>query len=147
MELAQEKELKKVIGDRASTISISELLDGVGFGVERGRSSNRLSDDIYTSVSPSLRLFYSYSHKDEHLRNQLETHLKLLNRNAVITSWYDRQIGAGHEWTNKISENLEKRQLILLLVSADFIASDYCHDIEMKRASNDIRWEKLGLFR
>jgi internalin A len=81
-----------------------------------------------------MRLFYSYSHKDENLRNELDTHLKLLRRQGLIETWHDRKIEAGDEWKRKIDENLERADIILLLVSADFIASDYCWDKEMMRA-------------
>jgi hypothetical protein len=79
-------------------------------------------------------VFFSYTHKDEELRDELATHLKLLVRNQVIRSWHDRAIGAGTEWKGAIDENLEKARVILLLVSSDFLASDYCFDIEVKRA-------------
>ncbi len=82
----------------------------------------------------AVRLFYSYSHKDETLRNELETHLKLLQRQGLIETWHDRQIEAGDEWKQKIDENLERADIILLLISSDFIASDYCYDKEMGRA-------------
>ena len=62
------------------------------------------------------------------------THLKLLHRQGFIEPWHDRLIGAGTEWKGQIDDNLERADIILLLVSADFIASDYCYDIEMKRA-------------
>ncbi|CAN5906184.1 hypothetical protein BH20PSE1_BH20PSE1_14280 [soil metagenome] len=81
-----------------------------------------------------IHLFYSYSHKDEKLRNQLETHLALLRRQGLIHQWHDRRIGAGQEWAGAIDVNLESAQIILLLVSADFIASDYCYEKEMARA-------------
>jgi hypothetical protein len=79
-------------------------------------------------------LFYSYSHKDEHLRDQLETHLSLLKRQGVLAGWHDRRITAGMEWEGKIDKNLNAAHVILLLLSADFLASDYCYDIETKRA-------------
>jgi internalin A len=79
-------------------------------------------------------LFYSYAHKDESLRNELETHLKLLQRQGRIESWHDRDIEAGDEWKRKIDDNLERADIILLLVSADFIASEYCYEKEMTRA-------------
>jgi internalin A len=82
----------------------------------------------------AVRLFYSYAHKDESLRNELETHLKLLQRQGRIESWHDRDIEAGDEWKRKIDDNLERADIILLLVSADFIASDYCYEKEMTRA-------------
>jgi hypothetical protein len=82
----------------------------------------------------ALRAFISYSHKDETLRAELETHLKILSREGLLDIWHDRRIGAGDEWKEQIDENMEKAALILLLISADFIASDYCYDREMTRA-------------
>jgi TIR domain-containing protein len=84
--------------------------------------------------SGPLRVFISYSHKDERLRPELETHLKLLQRQGVIAVWTDRMISAGKEWKGEIDTNLESADIILLLVSADFLASDYCYDEEMTRA-------------
>ncbi|MCX5654704.1 MAG: toll/interleukin-1 receptor domain-containing protein [Planctomycetota bacterium] len=80
---------------------------------------------------PPLRLFYCYSHKDEYLRNQLETHLKLLERQNLILPWHDRKISGGKGWEGQIDENLEQADIILLLISADFLASNYCYDVEM----------------
>ncbi len=79
-------------------------------------------------------VFFSYSHKDEQLRNELETHLALLKRQGKITTWYDRRISAGSEIDLSISEELESAQVILLLVSAHFLASNYCYEKEMERA-------------
>ncbi|MFO1428918.1 MAG: TIR domain-containing protein [Candidatus Competibacteraceae bacterium] len=85
-------------------------------------------------IAGPIEVFYSYSHKDEELREQLEFHLKLLKRLGVINDWHDRRIGAGTEWAGQIDHYLESSQIILLLISAYFLASDYCWDIEMKRA-------------
>jgi hypothetical protein len=79
-------------------------------------------------------LFNCYSHKDEQLRKQLENHLTMLRRQGVIRCWSDRMISAGREWEGQIDQKLERAQVILLLVSADFLASDYCYDVEMRRA-------------
>ncbi len=79
-------------------------------------------------------IFFSYSHKDEELRDQLEVHLSALKRSGLIDTWHDRIILAGDEFGDEISENLEAADIILLLVSADFIASDYCYAVEMRRA-------------
>jgi len=81
-----------------------------------------------------IEVFFSYSHKDQRLRDQLETQLSLLKREGLITSWHDHNITAGNEWAGKIDEHLNSAQIILLLISADFIASDYCFGIEMRRA-------------
>jgi hypothetical protein len=81
-----------------------------------------------------IKLFCSYSHRDEHLRDELAKHLKLLERQGLIESWHDRRIGAGDVWKEEIDRNLSEADIILLLISADFLASDYCFDIEMKAA-------------
>ena len=79
-------------------------------------------------------LFFSYSHRDEALRDQLETHLAMLKRQGFIETWHDRRITAGEELDDAISRNLEAAEVILLLVSPDFLASEYCYGREMARA-------------
>ena len=79
-------------------------------------------------------VFFSYSHKDEKLRDELETHLAMLKREGVIRGWHDRKITAGKGWDGKIGENLNSADIILLLVSPDFLASDYCYDNEVVKA-------------
>jgi hypothetical protein len=79
-------------------------------------------------------VFFSYSHKDEALRDRLETHLAMLERQGVIETWHDRRIEAGDDFAGKIGNELERADLILLLVSPDFLASKYCYDVEMRRA-------------
>lgn len=71
------------------------------------------------------KLFFSYSHRDGDLRDELEIHLATLKREGVIETWHDRRIGAGKEFGNEISQHLEKANIILLLISPYFIASDY----------------------
>jgi tetratricopeptide (TPR) repeat protein len=82
----------------------------------------------------AVEVFFSYSHKDEDLRDELSKHLALLKRQRVITSWHDRKIGAGKEWEKEFDEHLNTADIILLLVSSDFLASDYCYDVEVKTA-------------
>jgi TIR domain len=79
-------------------------------------------------------LFFSYSHADERLRDQLETHLSGLRRQGIISSWHDRRIIAGTELDKTIDNHIDTADLILLLISPDFIASDYCYEKEMNRA-------------
>ncbi|MBE9140793.1 leucine-rich repeat domain-containing protein [Nodosilinea sp. LEGE 07088] len=113
-------------GDGLLTLTVRDLLNGVDLEGTRQPAMERHSQ--------ALRLFYSYSHKDETLRDELETHLKLLQRQGLIQPWHDRRILPGNEWGHDIDDNLNRADIILLLVSADFIASDYCYDIEMTRA-------------
>ena len=79
-------------------------------------------------------VFISYSHADEALRNELEKHLGGLLRQGVITTWHDRRIPPGEDLHGQIDDHLNTADVVLLLVSADFLASDYCYDIEMNRA-------------
>src|SRR5919199_1824781 len=87
-----------------------------------------------TNTPSGIELFVSYSHTDEAPWHELENHLALLRRQGVITTWYDRQIIAGSEWAQEIDTHLTTAQIILLLISADFLASDYCYGIELQRA-------------
>lgn len=80
------------------------------------------------------KVFFSYSHKDEAMRDELETHLAMLKRQNVIETWHDRRIIAGDEFDGQISQHLEAADIILLLVSPYLLASNYCYDVEMLRA-------------
>ncbi len=81
-----------------------------------------------------LEVFFSYSHRDETLCNELNAHLSALKRQSVIKNWTDRQITAGNDWRDEIEKHLDSADLILLLVSADFLNSDFCYLIETSRA-------------
>jgi CheY-like chemotaxis protein len=82
-------------------------------------------------------LFYSYAREDEPLRDELAGHLKIMERRGVIRPWHDRCIAPGQKWDKEINSQLESADLVLLLVSKDFINSDYIwgHELEtaMKR--------------
>src|SRR5436305_7826001 len=88
-----------------------------------------------------VNVFISYAHEDNHLCKQLEKHLSSLKQEKCIDIWYNRNITAGQDWKQEIDVHLNDAQIILLLVSANFLASEYCYSIEMKRAldRNDAR--------
>lgn len=79
-------------------------------------------------------IFFCYARKDQPLLNELKAHLISLQRQGHITIWADTDIGAGTEWEKEIEKHLDTANIILLLVSSDFMASDYCYSIEMQRA-------------
>lgn len=85
-------------------------------------------------TTKGIEVFYSYAHEDEALRNQLDKHLATLKQQGLIAGWYDRKIIAGTQWADEIDAHLKSAQIILLLVSPDFIASPYCYGIEMEEA-------------
>ncbi|WP_419739202.1 toll/interleukin-1 receptor domain-containing protein [Ruegeria sp.] len=82
----------------------------------------------------AARVFISYSHQDEELRDQLEVQLSMLRRQGLIEFWHDRRMIAGErlDWT--ISKELDEADIVILLISPDFLASDYCYKIEKGRA-------------
>lgn len=83
----------------------------------------------------SLSLFLSYANADQRMADQLVKHLAGLLREGVIDSWHDRNIsGSEQYWSGQIADALDRADIVLFLVSADFLASDYCSDIEVRRA-------------
>lgn len=81
-----------------------------------------------------IEVFVSYAHEDEALRDQLAKQLRGWEREGFIRLWYDRDIGAGKEWRAEIDTHLDIAQVVLLLISPDFIASEYCNSVEVQRA-------------
>lgn len=110
------KQLKK-------RISISAMLDGVEEPIMRDE----------TQQLP-VKAFVSYSHADlEHLK-ALQSALAPLSRLQKLQLWTDRGIDAGDEWRKEIFQQLEDADIVLCLVSADFVASDFCYLQEFKTA-------------
>jgi len=99
-------------------------------------SNARLNVLSKLQVQPKqgVAVFISYAHEDEELRVALGKHLRALERQGLITAWHDRMIKAGMQWEGVIDKNLDSAGIVLLLVSSDFIDSDYCWEVEMKRA-------------
>lgn len=81
-----------------------------------------------------VEVFISYAHEDRKFCERLEKHLAVLINQGLLSTWYDRMIGAGREWAAQIDEHINSAKVILLLVSADFLGSDYCYGVEMRRA-------------
>jgi hypothetical protein len=80
------------------------------------------------------KLFISYSHEDTALLKTLRTHLRPLERAGVIEPWFDGYMLVGDDIDTQVRRALEEADFIALLASPDFMASDYCQDIEMQRA-------------
>jgi hypothetical protein len=82
----------------------------------------------------TAELFISYSHRDEAYCDRLKTHLSNLRRQGIIDDWHDRKIVPGEDWASQIDQHINSAKVILLLISSDFMASDYCWDTELARA-------------
>jgi tetratricopeptide (TPR) repeat protein len=86
------------------------------------------------TLKQEIKLFYCYAHEDKALRDELEKHLSWLRRRYQLINWHDREIMPGEEWEQAIDMHLNTANLILLLISSDFMNSDYCYGKEMRRA-------------
>src|SRR4051812_29363083 len=95
-----------------------------------------------SSTKEPVEVFFSYAPADSGLRDALAKHLDLLRRQEVIRAWHQEMIAPGEDWRPAIRERLDAADLILILVSADYHASDDCFDLQMKRALE--RREKEG---
>ena len=95
-------------------------------------------------MSSTTQIFIAYSRKDTEYLNELRTHFTPLERSGKVTIWYDGKIEPGTLWESEIKERLHSADIILLLVSASAIASDYFYDKEMKEA---LERHKLGITR
>ncbi len=82
----------------------------------------------------SVKIFFCYAREDELLLNKLKTQLKPLQRQGLIETWHDRDISAGTAWESEINQHLDAAHIILLLISPDFMDSDYCYGTELQRA-------------
>lgn len=116
---------------------------GYGFKCEiRNRLYKKLlevalgAEDTRSPVATKtpLTIFYCYAHEDKALRTELAKHLSPLQRRGYIINWYDGEVLAGTVREDKIMTQLNAAHIILLLISPDFVASDYCYSKEMRRA-------------
>ena len=85
-------------------------------------------------MTAPLKVFFSYAHADEAHRKTLAKHLSALEDEGLIAIWHDRKITGGREWAGAIDDALRSADIVLLLISADFLASDYCNDVELTEA-------------
>ena len=110
----------------------ARLVDNDQIVQGRGRSGS--VGLAQTPGTPGLSVFISYCHEDAALKEKLVQHLKPLERLKLIETWHDGCIAAGKEWEPAIKEAIEKADIILLMVSVNFINSSYCFDEELEHA-------------
>lgn len=97
------------------------------------------------SNNQGVLLFCSYARADEDYKESLDNHLAALKKQGFVQVWHDRLIPAGEQWKDTIDEKLDEAAVILLLISSDFMASEYCYGKEMTRAleRHDLREAKV----
>lgn len=114
----------QVIGNDVVELPVRDLLNGVDL-------APRVLDA--RPIRP-LSVFYSYAHADAKQRQKLGKHLAPLRRLGLIADWYDGDIRPGDTWDEEISRRLQSADIVLLLVSPDFVASEYCYEKELAEA-------------
>jgi hypothetical protein len=80
------------------------------------------------------QLFYAYAVQDVRYRDQLEKQLAVLRQQGVLSGWHARAVAPTTEWRGEVSPHVERADVVVLLVSGDFVASDYCRGPEVRRA-------------
>ena len=146
----------------ADTGSSSHVAPRVPTVVRPSTDAIRESEELENSAAAPVRLMCSYSHKDEQLWEELKEHLSPLQRQGLLKVWYDRAIEPGSEWEDQIFKELAEAEIIILLVSASFTASDFCFRNELTAAierhkagqcrvipviARDVDWKKLSFGR
>jgi len=96
--------------------------------------------DNIMKQNEKLKLFISYSHLDEAHINNFRIHMAPLKTNGFIEDWYDRKIVAGHDFQDKIDNNLENADIVCLFISANFLSSDSC--MEEKKNALELKKKK-----
>jgi len=101
---------------------------------QRAEAELQQAKPYQPAAEVGMKAVVSYSHKDERYLRELDVAVSQLRRNGLISVWYDRKILPGEEWDLEIDGCLSNADLVLLLVSPDFLASDYAYSREMSLA-------------
>jgi hypothetical protein len=111
---------------------VKGVLGGPGGSLELLQGGEDLAASISSKTSPQpISAFVSYSHADAKLKAELLKHLAPLDRLKLVSHWDDGEIKPGDQWEKAISDKLSSAKLILLLISSDFISSNYCYEKEL----------------
>ncbi len=124
----QDRIVTEMLLTAQSKVTISENMERAFSQWREGQTKG-----METPFTP-VEVFYSFAEADVSLLEQLERHLSALQREGAIATWHKRQVVAESTWHVELDRHLNTASLILLLVSSDFLASDYCYGTEMRRA-------------
>ncbi|WP_245756715.1 COR domain-containing protein [Flexibacter flexilis] len=140
-----EKSYKDYTSKPTKVYSIAELLEGISDSVVIEKMIPTVADQYKVDISSKtmktlpentrkVKVFFSYSHKDEAIKDELYKHFSTLSRLGKTEPWHDRKLMGGQDWDATIKKELKEADVILLMISANFIASNYIWDIELKEA-------------
>ncbi len=137
------KSIDDVVDEQVVSATVRELLEGVELApivaataraASRRRDEKRSHSGLFAEEAEPLKVFYSYAHADAKQRLRLSKHLSILERIGLIRGWYDNEILPGDDFEKEIADKLGEADIVLLLISPDFVASKYCYEIELQMA-------------
>ncbi len=137
-------------GDVSGQVAIGEFINQFKIEKPSGEALVKLMDHLdkkrheASKTVPKPTVFISYSHKDENWKAKLVTHLEVLQQEGFLDLWDDSRISAGEDWYQKIQEAIEMARVAILLVSADFLTSNFIRKEEIRRLLE--RRDKEGLW-
>ncbi|EGR4159191.1 TPA: toll/interleukin-1 receptor domain-containing protein [Vibrio cholerae] len=114
----------------SETSIANEFRDALNQEISRVMTNPKTSSS-YSPVVKRHKAFISYSHSDREYLDRLLVHLKPLKNLGLIDIWEDSQIKTGDQWLNQIKTALEQSNIAILLISADFLASDFIVNNEL----------------
>lgn len=113
----------------------AEVESQLGEELQRNQESRlRVASEKPEQRIEAVRLFISYAHEDAKYLERLLKHLSDLKRQGIVQSWHDKIINAGDHWQDKIDHALQNAQVIVFLISPDFLNSEYINSVEVERA-------------
>jgi len=110
----------------------NEFIDELNNWIEEAKNKPKIFKANVANITPvKPKAFISYSHSDSEYLKRLQVHLKPLEKKGLVDIWQDTKIKTGDKWEEKIAKALSEANIAILLISADFLASDFIVDNEL----------------
>jgi len=110
---------------------LKEYNESENFPLEQGQVQETLTANMKTNTKQPKKIFISYAHTDAEFKNQFVKFFAVQKRKGEVELWNDQEIAPGTEWKEAIIQNLKAADIIVLLLSPDFLASDFIWDEEL----------------
>lgn len=119
-------------GQRIGTVCVAGRQPR-SFSPDEVATLERYARKVQEEINAKPSIFVSYAHEDEQWKDRLLAQCSILQRQGLIELWSDREIGVGEDWNARILRAIERAKVAIVLVSADFLASDFIQEEEIPR--------------